>query len=627
MLTRRQCLKNGLVVASSVSLVSVGRRADADVTLPGQRLAPWADELRPDLLQVHTPVSSLAGFNPTDRSQLKEVHQHYDFQVDDEDTAPLLYEVNIVEGEHRFHRDLPPTRIWRYTRSGGDQAGKAQYPGPSFRFTQITRGTIGKTVGLGTLYEARPVLVRFYNRLPADHVGFGDTTCTVHHHGAHVAARSDGFPVPLEEMCQELKDLFLPYPPGGGFGPTEHFDYYYPMRLAEFSTSPDRIGEADDVASTRWYHDHPVDFTGSNVYKGLAGLALAYDEYEPDDETGTFFTPFVQGGTNLQLPSGAFDIPLLLQDKTFDAQGQLIFNPFEHDGFLGNQFMVNGKIQPFLRVHRRKYRFRVLNGSNARVYQMFLSKGANSRTLYEFYWVGNEGGIFTTPIRTTNFRLPMAERAEVIIDFGHPQFNGVSEVYFENRLEQTDGRRPDGIGKGTPMLQFRLSNERPHDPSRLPPDLQADPLTAPRAKAAVPDAELADAARRVFEFDRRHGSWAINGELFDHCNKPAVEIPLGATQRWRLVNKSGGWVHPVHIHLEYMHILSRNGRRPARALDERDGNALKDTIYLGPNEEVEMAMRFRDFTGPYVFHCHNIEHEDGFMMAIFNVVRSPARPS
>ena len=132
----------------------------------------------------------------------------------------------------------------------------------------------------------------------------------------------------------------------------------------------------------------------------------------------------------------------------------------------------------------------------------------------------------------------------------------------------------------------------------------------------VTQAELAGATRRTFEFERDNGAWAINGQFVDLC-VPIAQIPVNATERWLLVSKSGGWVHPIHIHLEFLHVLSRNGQVPP--LNERDGNALKDTIYLGPNDEVEVAFHFRDFTGPYVFHCHNIEHEDMAMMAVFNV--------
>jgi FtsP/CotA-like multicopper oxidase with cupredoxin domain len=201
------------------------------------------------------------------------------------------------------------------------------------------------------------------------------------------------------------------------------------------------------------------------------------------------------------------------------------------------------------------------------------------------------------PLRNvTNFRLSSAERAEVVIDFADPQFDGVIIVYFENRLQQDDGRRPDELGQGTLILQFRLGEKVPH-PSRIYDILPVEPTE--RRKHTIPRAELVGARRRTFEFDRRHGAWAINGKLFDTCDKPLARIPLNATERWHLVNKSGGWAYPIHPHLELMHVQRRNGKLPPP--EERDGNALKDTIYLGPNDEVEMAMRFRDFTGPLSF--------------------------
>jgi FtsP/CotA-like multicopper oxidase with cupredoxin domain len=392
------------------------------------------------------------------------------------------------------------------------------------------------------------------------------------------------------------------------------FDYYYPMRDPGFSTGEH---EKDDRPSTLWYHDHPGDFTAANVYKGLAGFFLAFDEFDTGDETRKLFPD-----TNLQLPSGPFDIPLLFQDKSFDAKGQLIFDPFNDDGFLGDQFLVNGKIQPYLNVQRRKYRFRCLNGSNARVYQLFLSKTVNGPT-FPFHHIATEGGLLTTPFLRNNdgFRLAPAERVEVVIDF--TQFQVGDKAYVENRLEQTDGRRPDGLGKGTQLLEFRVVQAVGADPSQVYTDLHTI-ADGRRAKDPITEAEKAGATRREFKFDRSGGAWAINGQFEDFC-KPMAQIPVNAGSKssgrpgeiWRLVNSSGGWVHPIHIHLEYAHVLSRNGRTPP--LDERDGNALKDTLYLGPGDEVEVFMHFRDFTGPYVFHCHNLEHEDMFMMALFNV--------
>src|SRR6267143_1815427 len=172
--------------------------------------------------------------------------------------------------------------------------------------------------------------------------------------------------------------------------------YYFPMRAPGFSSGRH---EADDRPATMWYHDHFLDFTGPNVYKGLAGFFLVFDELDTGDETGTLFP-----GTNLRLPSSAFDVPLVIQDKSCDAQGHLLFDTFEHDGFLGNQFVVNGKIQPYFEVQRRKYHFRLLNGSNAGVYQLFLSQAPNSKTVFPCDQIATEGGLLSAPIRNiTNF--------------------------------------------------------------------------------------------------------------------------------------------------------------------------------------------------------------------------------
>jgi FtsP/CotA-like multicopper oxidase with cupredoxin domain len=327
----------------------------------------------------------------------------------------------------------------------------------------------------------------------------------------------------------------------------------------------------------------------------------------------------------LRLPSAPFDIPLVLQQKTFGLDGELVYDVFNTDGFLGEHELVNGKVRPYLRVKRRKYRFRFLNGSNARLYQLFLTD-ANGRS-YPMTQIATEGGLLSHPVRRPSFLLGIAERIEVVIDFRqfpHPQF---TELYIENRLVQKDGRGPDGtfedpelVSRGTRILKLQLE-EVVEDPSQLPATLRPFDPIAP--------AVIADARKRLrtFEFERTNGQWAINGKLAGDLSRPMATPKFDVPEVWRLINKGGGWWHPIHVHHEFMRVLKRNGRLPFDGTGpdhgqsvERDGLARKDTIVLGPNSEVEVYVRFSNYRGPYVFHCHNIEHEDHQMMARFDVV-------
>ena len=180
-----------------------------------------------------------------------------------------------------------------------------------------------------------------------------------------------------------------------------------------------------------------------------------------------------------------------------------------------------------------------------------------------------------------------------------------------------DGRGPDGdledpevasLGNGRRLLELRVTERTGPDNSRVPDVLRPTP--------PIPQEELQAATRREFEFERGNGAWQINDEFVDLDN-PVARVPINTPEIWTLKNGGGGWWHPIHVHSEFMRVLSRNGEQPP--LLERDGFAKKDTVNLSGGDEVEVFLRFRDFPGPWVFHCHNIEHEDHFMMARFTI--------
>lgn len=480
-----------------------------------------------------------------------------------------FYRLVTEERLVRLHPQLPPTRIW------------------SYRDANVAPGAFPFAAGPTIVARSRdPHIVRHENQLPRDHVGFGDPRTTVHLHGGHHDARSDGFPEDIPGFPAVIQ-------------PGASRDYSYPLLDPGFST-----GEADasDRPSTMWYHDHLLDFTGPNVYRGLAGFFLYFDELDSGSEL-----------TGLRLPSGAFDVPLLFQDKRLDRNGQLVYDGLlDHDGFLGDKFLVNGAIQPVLTVKRRKYRFRCLNAANARFLALFFA-GEDGR-VHPFDLIATEGGLLDRTQRgQTQLLLTPAQRLEVVFDF--TRFRGGTVLYVENRWSQPDGRGPEGT-----LAQPRLrASDRflkivvggpAADPSQVPDVLR--PFEQPRA------AEVANARRRRFEFERRHGTWVINGRGVD-LEEPLATVRRNEPEVWTLKNGGGGWWHPVHVHLEFMHVLTRNGLEPADA-DERVDLAKRDIVTLGPGDELDVFFKFRDFAGPYVFHCHNLEHEDVFMMGRFDVV-------
>jgi FtsP/CotA-like multicopper oxidase with cupredoxin domain len=621
MLNRRTFFKLGLL-GSAGALLSwqALRAATSRPTALSPVLTPFLDQLPlPPLPRELDWQPNQLPFNDLDPEAMKFVDPS---QVKGKATFyRIVSEVRSV----KFHAQLPATEIWGY-RDGNLPAGqKWDFAlGPTFK-----RPLSNDNAFVGTI-------VRHENKLPSvrEHRGFGEPRNSTHLHGGHVPARSDGFPTDIA-----LAD-------GTPFNVTfehgQHFDYAYPLLDPGFFE--EGHGAHTERPSTLWYHDHLLDFTAQNVYRGLAGIFLVHDNPVLDpresvdckkaliEHTRDIGDETNATGKALQLPSGDFDIPLVLQEKTFGLNGELIYDVFNTDGFLGENFLVNGMVQPFLPVKRRKYRFRFLNASNARIYQLFLAD-KNGRS-YPMTQIATEGGLLSRRVQRPSFLLGMAERVEVVIDFSqfaHPQF---TELYIENRMLQDDGRGPNGeferpklAARGTQLLKFKLEEVVP-DPSRVPDEL--------RPFKAITALELSDASTRIrtFVFERTNGQWAINGEFAGDLSRAMVQPVRGEGEIWRLINKSGGWWHPIHVHHEHMRVLKRNGRLPFDGTGpdfgqslERDGLARKDTIVLGPNSEVEVFVKFRDYRGPFVFHCHNMEHEDHAMMARFDVIGTPPNVS
>jgi len=547
-LTRRDMLKLGIAVGGATVLPGGRLLADggggggggSQELGPSPRTRPFVVELLPGrgLPPIAQPVAPF----PTlpDPANCVNVDGTTALHVSGPRVVPANTEFFLIHERpvaHSFHPDLPLNVVWGYD---------GMVPGPTFIAT-----------------SGIPQLVRFVNDLPLnDPVGIGEPITAIHRHGGFQGPENDGYP--LDTFCTgQSRDYFYPNRPEGGLLQNEH--------------------------ATTWYHDHAIDITGPNVYRGLAGFYLnknildTLNELDPPPALG--------------LPSGEFDIGLVIQDKQFDPNGFLVFDNFDHNGFLGDKFLVNGIIQPFLRVARRKYRFRILNGSNARVYQLFLSNGQ------PFVAIATDSNLLEHPVTVQSFVLAPAERVEVVLDFS--RFSLGDELFLVNRLEQDDGRKPgDLVSPGTPLLKFVVSRDAA-DPSRVPATLL--PVTQ-GPEQLLPQVEV----EREFEFERSDGAWVINGEFFDE-NRVSATPRLGRPEIWTFAS-GGGWVHPIHVHLSDFFILSVDGQTPPVLQRGR-----KDTVLIGGdfNREVKILILFDEFLGRYVFHCHNIEHEDMRMMANF----------
>lgn len=407
----------------------------------------------------------------------------------------------------------------------------------------------------------QPAVIRLTNRLSIEG--------SMHLHGGHSPAHSDGYPT-----------FYV--------NPGAARDYFYPQTVPLHNGAPDY----SETPSTAWYHDHAMDIAGHNVYMGLAGLHLYTDDIELNLVSSNV------------LPQERYDVPLVISDKRFNRDGTLAYDILDHNGQLGDVYTVNGKIQPHMVVERRKYRFRICNASNARFYVLRLN---NRQT---FLRIANDSWLLPSAMVGDNVLLAPGNRTELIIDFT----NAPSEVYLENILPQDDGRGPDGknyAGRGEALPKKQL--DRP---------IQLVKFVV-RGQSVLNDAKIANGTplrphlpipmnevevTRNFRFERSNGAWMINGEFYDPNRADAIPR-LGSAERWIISNNSGGWWHPIHIHLESHQVRSINGQIPPPWLRFKSDNTV-----LGPNDSAEVVMRFRTFTGPFAFHCHNIEHEDMRMM-------------
>jgi len=510
----------------------------------------------------------------------------------------------------RFHPDLPdqgPLALWTYKGTLPPKLMQARYGGDA-------------------------ILFRLSNKLPADfsqNGGFGRITISTHEHNGHHGAENDGFT-------------------GAYFFPGEFYDYHYPIVLAGRNTintdatdaragGPNDAGGINKIAgdwhetmSTHWFHDHMFSFTSQNVYKGMAGMFNIYSALDRGNEG-------LNDGVNLRLPSGTakswgnleYDINLMLADKAWDQDGQLFFDIFNFDGFLGDQMTVNLVYKPFLEVERRKYRFRILNGAVSRFFKVAIANASGSAQPMIF--IANDGNLMPSPVLLTQLdEQGIAERYDIVFDFS--KYNIGDKIWMVNLCEHENGKRPHQdltlsaalsgtsgdpcVGK---FLEFRIvRNPAQPDQSQVPsvmipnPDLSQIPISRNRM-FEFGDNATQDTNNPVTTF---RGPWGIRTD--DQGARAAADFgrisaapKFGTREVWTLVNNGGGWDHPIHIHFEEGQILARNGSASNVPAWEK---GRKDVYRLRPGGSVQLTMQFRDFGGMFMEHCHNTVHEDNAML-------------
>ena len=353
-------------------------------------------------------------------------------------------------------------------------------------------------------------------------------------------------------------------------------------------------------ARTLWYHDHDHHVTAQNVLNGLAAQYHLSDPFE-----------------RAQLPQGEFDVPLIVSDASFNADGSIRFDDNQHLGFMGDVVLVNGVPWPTMRVKPRVYRFRVLAAGISRSWRFALSTGD------PFHIVGTDGGMTPQVQAVSSWRHGAAERYEVLIDFR--KYRPGTKIELKNLSNKNNIDFPN---TGRVMRFEVVPDAGPRDTYVIPTTLDPGPQPfANRGAIHVMDLqpEMATARRRL-RFDRRHGLWTINGETWDDVERSGFLKVFGNPQPydieiWDLVNQSGGWFHPVHHHLVDGKIIGRNTTPDGKPFAWERGP--KDTYYLGENETVTALIQFTtgdgNAGGRYMTHCHNAVHEDHDMMLQYAV--------
>lgn len=512
------------------------------------------------------------------------------------------FNLMMAPGMHSFHSSLPSTPTWGY--------GGASYLGPTLQAMSGVPISLTATNSLGTHPLAAVIDTNLNGALETDK---SNPRVAVHLHGGNTEADSDGGP----------EDTFTV-----GASRTYHYNN-------------------DQEATTLWYHDHALGITRLNVYAGLAGYYLLRDQHD----TG-------ESNNSIGLPTGPHEIPLVIQDKMFKWDGTLAYPLGEFGSiwapeFFGDVATVNGKVWPNLNVDRGLYRFRLLNGSNARIYDLRLSNGQ------VMFQIGSEGGLFNSPVALNRLTIAPGERADVLIDF-----SGVAagtRIVLKNAAPVPFPDGPRSRRRGAmplrEIMQFTVGGAAGFT-GVVPSVLRETPIQPLPVPIRIRNLTLVEVADPITEAPVMA---LVNNLAFD---SPHIEMPVVDTvEQWNIINTTGD-THPIHLHLVQFQLLGRQkfdvdafmdtnyeglpdpeaagaGPWPAPSADsfargsmkDPDANerGWKDTVRANPGEITRLLVPFgaaaavgvpfgNSFTGEYVFHCHILEHEDNEMMLRYKIV-------
>ncbi|GLK56606.1 FtsP/CotA-like multicopper oxidase with cupredoxin domain [Methylopila capsulata] len=584
-----------------------------------------------------------------------------------------LMSIGQVRGGSRYCHSMPDqdkNSIWSFGPRDPGMGGHEKGRETGFGYPCLIKARYGE-----------PVLTRIYNDLPvdrADNNGFGRNEISTHFHNAHNGAESDG-------ACNAYHF------------PGTFYDYHWGIALArrdlpsvwptsdpryqQKASGPDDAdglvpvaGDFRELQGSMWFHDHRFFFTAENVHKGNFAVCNIYSGPDRGRDTPD------SAGVNLCLPSGSqlpwgnsdFDINLAVSNPAFDLEGQLFFDVFDTEGFLGDMLCVNGAYYPYFEVLPRRYRLRILNASMARFIKLALAVNQSSRfasgTAVPFHFIANDGNFVVNPIPLTTLdEQGVGERYDIVVDFA--AFRPGESVHLVNLLEQVDGRKPKGSvsmkdalkGLATDpcvgsILEFRIVDrmESVDDPHKTyfatvdqdtSVDLSDPDWTSGRKTLTTQIPVVAPVRQRVIEFgrsgpgdsrDKRTGQcipecgdipsfpWTIkvNGQAAHSLNANRISALMpkpGEVEHWTFVNGGTGWDHPIHLHFEEAVTLNRGGA----SIPSTEYLVRKDVWRLRPGGRVQVQVRFGEFGGAYVSHCHNTTHEDFAMLLRYQLLTPP----
>src|SRR6266699_5765131 len=506
-------------------------------------------------------------------------------------SGPGAYAFTQTEIARQLHPHLPPTPLWAYD-DGSGLAGQA--------------GSFGMAV---VAQSGTPLDVSYTNDLPEIYPDWipvdtrltplgNQVRLTTHLHGAFVAADSDGNPAITPN----------------GFGPGDTQLVHYTNQLPE------------NPAALLWFHDHGLGATRLNVFAGLAAAYLLRDQYDTGVEPNL-----------IGIPGGAYEIPLVIQDRQFSTDGKFFYPTSDIEGaiwigeYFGDVMLVNGKVWPYLNVEPRMYRFRILNGCNARI----LNLAAGGVT---FWQIGAEGGMWDIPVPVRNLVMAPAERADIIVDFS--PFAGRTLMLMNHKPQRPISNPAPQLPQ---VMQIRIGTTVTQPgPSSIPSSLPG------RAANVVGDV-VATRYITLNEIDVDEPTWFLNLNGL-HFEDSITETPkVGTVEDWVYINVTGD-THPMHTHLVTFQVIGRtpfneeayeaayggpNGvpgghdpspfaTGPEEPPDPTE-RGFKDTVKANPGYFTRIRAKFDLPTGvtppqTYVHHCHIVEHEDNDMMRPFTVV-------